>query len=112
MLSVERVKELINDPNLSEKEIEEIRDGLFMLAEVMFEQWQAERIKAKKEKEDKDKEEKKESKGEVTADRSHVDTGHRKVVAKGGTGEREGHGSGGGESRGGSSFEKKSFPIL
>ena len=54
MLSVERVKELINDPNLSEKEIEEIRDGLFMLAEVMFEQWQAERIKAKKEKEGKD----------------------------------------------------------
>mgnify|MGYP001576512716 FL=1 len=53
MLSVERVKELINDPNLSDKEIEEIRDGLFMLAEVMFEQWQAERIKAKKEKEDK-----------------------------------------------------------
>ena len=54
MLSTERVKELINDPNLSDKEIEEIRDGLFMLAEVMFEQWQAERIKAKKEKEDKD----------------------------------------------------------
>ena len=54
MLSVERVKELINDPNLSDKEIEEVRDGLFMLAEVMFEQWQAERIKAKKEKEAKD----------------------------------------------------------
>jgi signal-transduction protein with cAMP-binding, CBS, and nucleotidyltransferase domain len=54
MLSVERVKELINDPNLSDKEIEEIRDGLHMLAEVMFEQWQAERIKAKKEKEYKD----------------------------------------------------------
>lgn len=54
MLSVERVKELINDPNLSDKEVEEIRDGLFMLAEVMFEQWQTERIKAKKEKENKD----------------------------------------------------------
>ena len=54
MLSVERVKELISDPNLSDKEVEEIRDGLFMLAEVMFEQWQAERIKAKKEKENKD----------------------------------------------------------
>ncbi|MBI2482248.1 MAG: hypothetical protein HYV76_01655 [Candidatus Vogelbacteria bacterium] len=54
ILSVERVKELINDPKLSDKQIEEIRDGLFMLAEVMFEQWQAERIKAKKEKEDKD----------------------------------------------------------
>jgi hypothetical protein len=54
MLSVERVKELINDPNLSDKQVEEIRDGLFMLAEVMFEQWQAERIKTKKEKENKD----------------------------------------------------------
>lgn len=54
MLSVERVKELVNDPKLSDKEIEEIRDGFFMLAEVIFEQWQAERIKAKKEKENKD----------------------------------------------------------
>lgn len=54
MLSVERVKELVNDPTLSDKEIEEIRDGFFMLAEVIFEQWQAERIKAKKEKENKE----------------------------------------------------------
>ncbi|KKS89801.1 MAG: putative cytosolic protein [Parcubacteria group bacterium GW2011_GWC1_43_11b] len=58
MLSVERVKELINDPNLSDKEIEEIRDGLFMLAEVMFEQWQAERIKAKKENDNQNEHEK------------------------------------------------------
>lgn len=48
MLSVERVKELINDPKLSDKEIEEIRDQMYMLCEIMFEQWQAERIKAKK----------------------------------------------------------------
>jgi len=48
MLSLERVKKLINDPNLSDKEIEEIRDGFYQLAELMFEQWQAERIKAKK----------------------------------------------------------------
>ena len=54
MLSIERVKELVNDPKLSDKEIEEIRDGFYMLAEVIFEQWQAERIKAKKEKENKD----------------------------------------------------------
>lgn len=54
MLSVERVKELVNDPKLSDKEIEEIRDGFFMLAEIIFEQWQAERIKTKKEKENKD----------------------------------------------------------
>jgi len=48
MLSIERVKELINDPSLSDKEIEEIRDGFYQLSEIMFEQWQAERIKAKK----------------------------------------------------------------
>ncbi len=49
MLSVERVKQLINNPKLSDQEVEEIRDGLYMLAELMFEQWQAERIKAKSE---------------------------------------------------------------
>lgn len=48
MLSIERVKELINDPNMSDKEIEEIRNGFYMLSEVIFEQWQAERTKAKK----------------------------------------------------------------
>jgi GTPase SAR1 family protein len=49
MLSIERVKELLNDPKLSDKEVEEIRDGFYQLAELMFEQWQAERIKAKAE---------------------------------------------------------------
>ncbi len=49
MLSIERVKELLNDPKLSDKEIEEIRDQMYMLCEIMFEQWQAERIKAKAE---------------------------------------------------------------
>ena len=61
MLSVERVKELINDPKLSDKEVEEIRDQLYMLSEIMFEQWQAERIKAKKA-EQKDNEKKEEPK--------------------------------------------------
>lgn len=56
MLSAERIKQLINNPKLSDKEIEEIRDGLYMLAELMFEQWQAERIKAKREKQDKQNE--------------------------------------------------------
>lgn len=50
MLSVERVKELLNDPKLSDKEIEEIRDQMYMLCEIMFEQWQAERIKVKADK--------------------------------------------------------------
>ncbi len=47
MLSIERVKELINDPSLSDKEIEEIRDGFYQLSEIMFEQWMEERKKAK-----------------------------------------------------------------
>ena len=45
MLSIERVKELINDPNLSDKEIEEILDGFYQLSEVIFEQWNEERKK-------------------------------------------------------------------
>ncbi len=57
MLSVERVKELLNDPKLSDKEVEEIRDQLYMLSEIMFEQWQAERIKAKADKKDNEKKE-------------------------------------------------------
>jgi hypothetical protein len=57
MLSVERVKELLNDPNLSDKEIAEIRDGFYMLSEVIFEQWQAERAKAKAKKDNEKKEE-------------------------------------------------------
>lgn len=57
MLSIERVKELINNPKLSDKEIEEIRDAMYSLAELMFEQWQAERIKAKAEQKDDEKKE-------------------------------------------------------
>ena len=47
MLSTERVKQLANDPFLTDKQIEEIRDGFYMLSQVIFEQWQAERNKAK-----------------------------------------------------------------
>jgi hypothetical protein len=57
MLSIERVKELLNDSNLSDKEVEEIRDGFRMLSEVIFEQWQVERTKAKAKKDDEKKEE-------------------------------------------------------
>ena len=54
MLSVERVKELLNDPKLSDKEVEEIRDHLYMLSEIMFEQWMEDRKKerAKKKQDD------------------------------------------------------------
>ena len=54
MLSVERVKELINDPTFSDKEIEEIRDQMYLLTEVIFEQWMEER-KKKRELEKKEK---------------------------------------------------------
>lgn len=39
MLSVERVKELINDPKLSDKEVEEIRDGFLILVEIIYDRW-------------------------------------------------------------------------
>ena len=42
MLSVERVKELINDPKLSDKEIEEIRDGMRLLVRVVYQKWKEE----------------------------------------------------------------------
>jgi len=43
MLSIERVKELVNDPSLTDEEIKEIRDEFYLLAEIIFEQWKAER---------------------------------------------------------------------
>ncbi len=58
MLSVERVKELINDPNLSDKEIEEIRDHMYMLTELMFEQWMEDRKKEREKKKQDDQKDK------------------------------------------------------
>lgn len=43
MLSVERVKELIGDPSLTDREAERIRDDLRRLAEVIFTKWQEDR---------------------------------------------------------------------
>jgi hypothetical protein len=43
MLSLERTKELLNDPRLSDKEIQEIRDGFYLLAEIIFEKWREEK---------------------------------------------------------------------
>ena len=40
MLSIKRVKELLNNPDISDKEAEEIRDNFRMLAEIIFEKWQ------------------------------------------------------------------------
>ena len=58
MLSVERVKELLNDPKISDKEVEEIRDNFNILAEMIFEKW----IEDKKKEKAKDNEKKEEPK--------------------------------------------------
>jgi len=50
MLSVERVKQLLNDSKLSDKEVEEIRDGFLILAEIIYEQWLKNGIKNQDEK--------------------------------------------------------------
>jgi len=39
MLSIERVKELLNDQNISDQKAREIRDDFRSLAEIIFEQW-------------------------------------------------------------------------
>jgi hypothetical protein len=43
MLSVERIKEIINDPSLSDEELTEIRDEYRLLAEIIFDHWNEER---------------------------------------------------------------------
>jgi len=44
MLSIKRTKELLNNPCISDKEAEEIRDGFRIFAEIIFEKWQEEKI--------------------------------------------------------------------
>lgn len=44
MLSIEQTKKILSDPNLSEKEIVEIRDNFRLLTEIIFEKWQKEKI--------------------------------------------------------------------
>jgi hypothetical protein len=39
MLTIERAKQLLNDPNISDSEAMEIRDSLRALAEIIFEKW-------------------------------------------------------------------------
>ena len=40
MLSIERIKELLNDHNISDHKAKNIRDNFRSLAEIIFEQWQ------------------------------------------------------------------------
>ncbi|ABC77911.1 hypothetical protein [Syntrophus aciditrophicus] len=43
MLNLEQVKKILNDPAISDSEALEIRDHLYSLAEIIFEQWQSQR---------------------------------------------------------------------
>lgn len=45
MLSAQRIKELCNDPAMTDQDAEEIRDGFRALAEVIFQVWQKNRRK-------------------------------------------------------------------
>jgi hypothetical protein len=45
MLSIERIKELLNDRDISDKEAKEIRDGFRTLAEIVLDQWKKKRLK-------------------------------------------------------------------
>lgn len=48
MISVEKTKQLMDDPNLSDEQAEEIRDYCRMFAEVIFEQWANKRTVSRK----------------------------------------------------------------
>ncbi|NQV13756.1 MAG: hypothetical protein HQ530_05660 [Parcubacteria group bacterium] len=43
MISIEQARKLINDSEISDKDVEVIRDNFRLLAEVIFNQWQKER---------------------------------------------------------------------
>ena len=40
MLNIEEMRKSLDDKSLSDREVEEIRDGLYGLAEIIFEKWQ------------------------------------------------------------------------
>ena len=48
MQTLEQAKELLDDPTLSDEEVLEIRDQLYSLAEIIYEQWQVDMAKKKK----------------------------------------------------------------
>jgi len=45
MVSIERAKQLLDDPSLSDADVEEIRDGFRILSEIAYEAWKANRKK-------------------------------------------------------------------
>ena len=48
MLTIERAKEILNRPDLTNQQIEEIRDSFKRLAEIVFEKWQKDQINSNK----------------------------------------------------------------
>ena len=43
MLSIEHTKKILNDPTISDEEVEKIRDTFRALADIVFEKWQQEK---------------------------------------------------------------------
>ena len=48
MLTLEQMKKLLDDPSLPDEQVLEIRDQLYALAEIIYEQWEIDRAKEKK----------------------------------------------------------------
>lgn len=48
MLSIQEVSRLLGDDTKTDEEIEEIRDGLRILAEIAYEKWLLDRKKARR----------------------------------------------------------------
>ena len=43
MLDLKQMKELLDDPSLSDEKVLEIRDQMYALAEIIYEKWQQDR---------------------------------------------------------------------
>ena len=48
MLTLEQMKKLLDDPSIPDDQVLEIRDQLYSLAEIIYEQWEIDRAKEKK----------------------------------------------------------------
>jgi hypothetical protein len=49
MLTLQQMKKLLDDPSIPDEQVLEIRDQLYSLAEIIFEQWQKEKASGKAE---------------------------------------------------------------
>lgn len=47
MITLEQVKKLLDDPTISDEEAYEIRTQCYLLAEIIFEQWQKDKAAGK-----------------------------------------------------------------